>query len=405
MRGRGSDHVAAVAAEVDVRRRDLPAPLLLTGRRSGSRRGARRRGCEPASPSDRASPSARARSNASNPLAAGVDVDVNDEDAGACSRSGGRCSRQGFAATTRGRRGRRGRVMEAVRGQRLLAAGDAGEDRDAEVGVARLRRRPGSVRRRRAASSRRSSAGSGSQGRTCRGDAPAGFPDSGIPVPVNLRGNQRFRRSTGIPKKFSVVLGDGTSGGLSICSEHGPTRKLANERQSAGPLEAAAEDLLVTISAASTRHPDGRASGWISCNVYSRRRPRTPTFMTGWMGKENRRPFEDGPERAVRQRHHRSVGLRAVDGTATRENTSAPAAPSPLADPLAGPGRQAAATLSAHRAPFRFWDTWADKTHRGQRRAGRRGSGLCQQPCLDIYGPTARRDGRLFLAGSLGLGR
>jgi hypothetical protein len=64
-----------------------------------------------------------------------VDVDIDDEDAGRCARGQSDVRVRGALPPGVDYAGDGGGVVEAVRRERLLAAGDAGEDRDAEVGI------------------------------------------------------------------------------------------------------------------------------------------------------------------------------------------------------------------------------------------------------------------------------
>jgi hypothetical protein len=118
-----------------VRGRDLPRPLLLTGGGREVRVDAARGGANHPAPAVREALGSGALIRFET-AAAGMDVDVNDQDSGLA--PGGKADvRVGLPLPpVVDHLGRRGRVVEAVRCHWLLAARDAGEDRDPEVRIA-----------------------------------------------------------------------------------------------------------------------------------------------------------------------------------------------------------------------------------------------------------------------------
>jgi hypothetical protein len=132
-----------------------------------------------------------------------MDVDIDDEYAG---------GRAGRKSDVRVRcalpprvddAGDRGRVVEAVRSQRLLPAGHAREHRDAEVGVAqcagRERRFLSDAPHRRDRPRRDRDV----WGRTCPRRCDGRFPGIRGTCPIPGAGYLRFRRSAGIPKSLA----------------------------------------------------------------------------------------------------------------------------------------------------------------------------------------------------------
>ena len=184
-----------------MRRRDLPAPLLLAADIRVVRVQPAGRECAPATPTRRRTPRrGLARRRRTRCLRHGRRHRRRVRRR--AYRSEVRCSRQACAATTRGRRGR----PRSRHGSRSESAAASRRARTGTPGCrgwrSAVRRPRASAPRRRAASSRPTTSGPGCWGRTCPRRCAVRYPRFRDTCPDSGGGYLRLRRSTGIPKSF-----------------------------------------------------------------------------------------------------------------------------------------------------------------------------------------------------------